>query len=197
MFRRFYQATITDVEVLYLLFFRFFLLMKLNRFFYFSRRVQYQDLYDLCRYLNAEDYKGGFEQKEIEDILSVIGSNFTAWAKSFATLVMGVADPKPREKFCRSFLLMRPETALSVAKTIFLADWRDVLERVEVPCTIIQGTNDLAVPVSVAHYMQSRMKAKARVEIIEGDGHFPQLTSPKVLIGIIDGIFVPKNGRGL
>lgn len=151
-----------------------------------------KDLYALCRYLNAEDYKGGFERKEIENMLSVIGSSFTTWAKSFAALAMGVADPEPAEKFCRSFLLMRPDTALSVAKTIFLADWRDVLEKVEVPCTIIQCANDVVVPVSVAHYMQSKMKAKARVEIIEGDGHFPQLTSPKMLVGIIDRVLVLK-----
>ncbi|XP_020244820.1 strigolactone esterase D14-like [Asparagus officinalis] len=147
------------------------------------------------RYLNSDDYKGGFDRKEVENIFSVIISNFTTWARNFATLAMATSDPVPIEKFCKSFLGMRPETALSVAKAIFLSDWRDILEKIEVQCTIIQGTNDKVVPVSVANYMQSKMKVKARMEIIEGVGHFPQLTCPNMLINIIERVLMFTNGR--
>lgn len=138
------------------------------------------------RYFNSDDYEGGFERKEIEGMVSNMESDFLTWAKSFAALAVGGNDPESAEKFGRSLLGMRPEAAVPLARTLFFGDLRDVVEKVEVPCSIIQGTNDIVVPVSVAHYMKSRMKGKARVEIIDSDGHFPQLTSPRMLLNIID-----------
>ncbi|ONK76619.1 uncharacterized protein A4U43_C03F30220 [Asparagus officinalis] len=143
------------------------------------------------RYLNTDDYKGGFEQKDIESMLSSIKSNFATWAKNFAPVAVGATNPEATEKFCASFLNMRPETALSVAKSIFLSDWREILGEVEIPCTIVQGDNDICVPVSVANYMKSKIKGEVMmVEIVEGDGHFPQLTSPKRLLDVIERVLV-------
>ncbi|KAJ6810838.1 strigolactone esterase D14-like [Iris pallida] len=143
------------------------------------------------RYYNSEDYEGGFERKEVEGMVSSIESDFLTWAKSFAALAVGADDPESVEKFGRSLAGMRPEAAVPLARTLFFGDLRDVVEKVEVPCTIIQGANDVVVPVSVAHYMKSRMKGKARVEIMDADGHFPQLTSPRMLLNIIDSHLMP------
>lgn len=112
-------------------------------------------------------------------------SNFQSWARNFVRLAIGVNDPISTEKFERSFLKMRPDIALRVAKMIFLSDPRDLLEKVEVPCTIIQGSNDMVVPTSVAHYMQHKMKGKTMVETIESDGHFPQLTAHHMLLELL------------
>lgn len=48
---------------------------------------------------------------------------------------------------------MGGEVAVSWAKTVFYSDYRDILEQVLISCTIIQLTNDLAVPTSVGHYI--------------------------------------------
>lgn len=141
-----------------------------------------------CRYLNSEDYEGGFERIDVEKMFTDIESNFRSWAESYVTLAIGVNDPISIEKFKRSFVQMRPDIALSVARLIFLSDLRDVLEKVEVPCTIIQGTNDIAVPTSVAHYMQHKMKGKAMVETVVSHGHFPQLTAHQTLIEALDRV---------
>ncbi|XP_068649401.1 probable esterase KAI2 [Aristolochia californica] len=142
------------------------------------------------RYLNSEDYVGGFERSDIDDILTSIESNFEAWALNFPSLVTDTNDPISTQKFGKSLQKMRPDIALSLAKTIFLGDYRDILDKVEAPCNIIQATNDIVVPVSVSHYMQQKLKSKASVEIIEADGHFPQLTAHELLIQILDRVLL-------
>ncbi|OUZ99709.1 hypothetical protein BVC80_9063g80 [Macleaya cordata] len=142
------------------------------------------------RYLNCEDYEGGFEKEQIEEIFSNIESNYLGWASYFASIVVDSNDPSSVDKFEKSLMRMKPEIALSVAKTIFCSDHRDILEKVDqVPCTIIQTTNDIAVPISVAYHMQKKIKAKSTVEIIEANGHFPQLTHTKLLLDVLDRVF--------
>lgn len=138
------------------------------------------------RYLNSEDYEGGFDDSQIEQILSTIESNFQAWATAFAPSAVGGKDPLLAEKFEKSLKRMKPEVALAVARIIFLGDYRHVLEKVDTPCTIVSTNNDIVVPLSVPYYMQKNMiNAKSRVEIIDVDGHFPQLTAYEELLNVV------------
>ncbi|KAJ8436882.1 hypothetical protein Cgig2_004377 [Carnegiea gigantea] len=138
------------------------------------------------RYLNSEDYEGGFEMSEIEQLLSAMGTNFEQWASAFAPLAVGGKDQNAMEKFERSLTRMKPEVALAMAKLIFLGDYRHVLELVATPCTLICTTNDIVVPPSVPFYMQKKMiKIKSRVEIIDVDGHFPHLTAVNQFLEVL------------
>ena len=119
-------------------------------------------------------------------MLSNIESNFDSWAEAFIPLLIGADDPPAIKKLGNDFKRMKPNAALSVARTIFLGDYRDILDRVEVPCTLVHGTSDAAVPLSVGRYMKSRMRGQATLEVIEMDGHFPQLTVPEKLIDVLD-----------
>ncbi|WOL10799.1 hypothetical protein Cni_G19558 [Canna indica] len=145
------------------------------------------------RYLNSDDYEGGFERVEIDNLLSNIELNFQTWADNFIALAIGQDDPVAVEKLRKSFKSMKPEIALVLAKTIFLGDMRDVLGKVEVPSTIIQVSNDFVAPVSVGCYMQSRMKGKASLEIIDSDGHFPQLIASQKLLEVLERVLVHSN----
>ncbi|OAY81191.1 putative esterase KAI2 [Ananas comosus] len=144
------------------------------------------------RYLNSEDYVGGFEKEDVDGILSSIETNFQDWALKFVPVAIGVNNSVFIKMLGRSFCTMRPDVALAVARTIFLGDHRDVLDEVDVPCTIIQTTDDFAVPVSVGQYMQSKIR-EASLEIIEAGGHFPQLTTRDLVIEILDGVLPPIN----
>ena len=140
----------------------------------------------ISRYLNSEDYEGGFEMQDIEQLLSAMEANFHAWASAFAPIAMAGKDPLLIEKLERSLMKMKPEVALAVAKLIFLGDNRHVLEHVDTPCTIVTTTNDLVVPPSVPYYMQKKMtKIKSEVEIIDVDGHFPHLTAHNELLEVL------------
>ena len=130
------------------------------------------------RYLNEEKYAGGFERSAIEQMLSNIESNFMEWTSYFASLIANGKNTLAVDKYEKSLRRMRPEVALSVAKTVFGSDQRHILDKVTIPCTIIQTTNDAAVPNSVAEYMQKKMiKGETTIEKIDMDGHFPHLSA--------------------
>ncbi|KAJ9688501.1 hypothetical protein PVL29_014255 [Vitis rotundifolia] len=142
------------------------------------------------RYLNANNYEGGFERSMIEQIFSNIESDFDKWASNFAPLAVDANDPLSVEKVEKCIRRMRPEVALPLAKTVFCCDHRDILDKVTTPCTIVQPTNDIVVPISVAEYMQKKIKGKTTVEIIDMDGHFPQLTAHLQLLNVLDSVLV-------
>ena len=82
---------------------------------------------------------------------------------------------------------IRAEVALPLAKTVFCGDYREMLYKVETPCTIVQITNDLAVPHSVALYMKKRIRGEVTLVMIDTNGHFPQLTAHLKLVEVLKG----------
>lgn len=112
-------------------------------------------------------------------------SNFSGWVEGFVPLAIGVEDADAVAEFEGSLGRMKPETALSAARSVFLSDYRDVLHHVRVNATIIQSETDIVVPESVAYYMKTRMRAPASVTILETKGHFPHLTVPSLLLSVL------------
>lgn len=144
--------------------------------------------YFIYRYVNGNGYKGGFESSDIEQIFTSIESSYEKWVADFAPLVVDAKDPDSVEKVGKCMGRMRPEVALPLAKTVFCCDCRDLLDKVTTPCTIVQPSNDAAVPIPVAEYMQDKIKGKTTVEIIDMDGHFPQLTAHHCLLDVLDSV---------
>ncbi|KAJ0031012.1 hypothetical protein Pint_13127 [Pistacia integerrima] len=140
------------------------------------------------RYINTDDYEGGFSSSGIEEIISNMETDYFSWASNFASLVVDSKDPLSVEKLQKCLSSMRPEVALPLAKTVFYSDEREILDKVMTPCTIIQTTSDIVVPNSVAHYMQEKIKGKSTVEMIETNGHFPQLTAHQQLVQVLGGV---------
>ncbi|KAK1434718.1 hypothetical protein QVD17_00468 [Tagetes erecta] len=138
------------------------------------------------RYLNAECYEGGFDLKDLEQLFSSIESNYYEWASFFPSIVIDKNDSESIKTFQESLKRMKPKIVLSLAKTVFLSDHRDILEKVVIPCTIVQTTNDIVVPLAVVEYMKRMIKGDVTVEMVDTIGHFPQLTSPLRFLEIID-----------
>ncbi|KAF8036494.1 hypothetical protein BT93_C2271 [Corymbia citriodora subsp. variegata] len=137
------------------------------------------------RYLNLGDYVGGFEESHIDDMVSSIGSNYQEWVENFTPMVVGPEDPPSIDKFRRCLRSMKPKVAASLADSVFRSDYRHILPDVTASCTIIQVTDDMAVPASVAHYMKEKISGLSTVEMIEGTGHFPQLTMHEQLLDVL------------
>ncbi|KAK7398931.1 hypothetical protein VNO78_10105 [Psophocarpus tetragonolobus] len=137
------------------------------------------------RFLNSDDYQGGFNSSDIEQLLSDIQSNYENFARGFASLIADPINEAAVGKYEKCLKRMRGEVALSLAKTIFYSDWREILEKVETPCTIIQTKKDAAVPHTVALYMTNKIKAPVTLEIIDTVGHFPQLTVPLKFVQLL------------
>jgi pimeloyl-ACP methyl ester carboxylesterase len=97
-------------------------------------------------------------------------------------------DADSIDKFQNCLKNMGGEVAISLAKTVFLSDYRDMVENVEIPCTIIQSSNDVAVPLSIGHYLNEKIKGVSNLEFIDMIGHFPQLTAHIRLVEVLKGI---------
>lgn len=145
----------------------------------------------MYRYINSseeEGYVGGFEEAAVHGMLDAMESDFHGWVRGFVPNAAGDAasvEPPLEE----SFHAMDPGVALELAKMIFLGDQREALDGVSAPCTIVQVSKDFVAPLSLAEYMQRRMKrTAAAVKIIDSVGHFPQLAAPQQVLDILDGV---------
>ncbi|KAI4376633.1 hypothetical protein MLD38_014374 [Melastoma candidum] len=147
------------------------------------------------RYQNMDGYEGGFASEQIEEMMLNLEMNYDGWASFFANLVVGSNDPPSVNVFLSCLLRMNHDVALPMAKTVFYCDQREFLHRVTTPCTIIQVSNDIVVPNSVAYLMHDRIAGKSTVEMIDTDGHFPQLTAHEQLMDVLGGVlgFVPDH----
>lgn len=98
----------------------------------------------VCRYINSDDYEGGFDEPEIDAMLATISSDFLSWAKGFVPLIVGAAadNPSAAETLARTFFAMDPRVADALARMIFLGDNRGVLGRVAAPCTLVHASGD-------------------------------------------------------
>ncbi|KAI5560614.1 hypothetical protein POPTR_016G062700v4 [Populus trichocarpa] len=142
------------------------------------------------RYLDEKGYNGGFTRSEINAIFKHMHQNYTSWVQAFAPTAIGMNNTRATTEFKNSLRRMKPRIALSVAKTVFLSDWRSILPEVLVPCTIIQSKRDPIVPNSVAYYMKRNLNGHARVKILDTGGHFPQLTAYNLLLKVLKRFLV-------
>ncbi|KAF3786036.1 hypothetical protein EJ110_NYTH26369 [Nymphaea thermarum] len=100
----------------------------------------------------------------------------------FAPAALGTEDPNLCKEFQDRLLSMTPEIAITLARSLYLGDHRDALQKVSVPATIVHTQKDIVVPVSVARYIHENLGGESSVVAIPAAGHMPQLTAPKLLI---------------
>ena len=110
-------------------------------------------------------------------------SDYSAWVSGFAPLAVGVDDSSGVKEFSRTMMNMKPEIALAAARTIFESDMRSILCDVKTPCSIIQTSKDIVVPMAVPYDMQRSLGGKMNsVTILDAEGHLPQLTAHGLLL---------------
>ncbi|XP_057973120.1 probable strigolactone esterase DAD2 [Malania oleifera] len=137
------------------------------------------------RFLNDEDYHGGYEAAEIEKVFRAMNANYKAWVSGFAPLAVGADVPEVVQEFSRTLFNMRPDITLFVSQTLFNSDFRGVLGLVKAPCCIIQTSKDPSVPASVATYMSKQLGGRNTVVFLETEGHLPHLSAPALLAPVI------------
>nr|AWN64527.1 KAI2d1 [Phelipanche aegyptiaca] len=138
------------------------------------------------RMLNEIDYHGGFEQKDLDQLLDMGIQNYKLLESGRAPLMIaGDMDSEVMQEFCRTLFNMRPDISLSLVHTMHTYDMRPFLKDVTVPCHIIQSSKDWAVPVKVSRYLQENIGAKSTVEVMSTEGHLPHLSAPEVTIPVL------------
>lgn len=136
------------------------------------------------RYLNADGYTGGFDQSELDTLLTAMSANYQAWVAGFAPAAVGVDVPEAIIDFSAGLLAMRPDVTAKIARMIFTSDLRHVLRLVSVPTLLIHAREDIAVPPTVGLFLHDNI-AGSHIEWIHTAGHLPHLTAPNEVAAVL------------
>jgi sigma-B regulation protein RsbQ len=75
---------------------------------------------------------------------------------------------------------MRPDIALLTLKSVLFGDCRQKLPLCGLPALVLQSRDDVAVPLEAAAYLAAHLP-RARLELIDAEGHLPHLTDPALV----------------
>jgi sigma-B regulation protein RsbQ len=137
------------------------------------------------RYINDDNYFGGFAKNDIDDLIETLESNYLGWSSAITPVIIGNPDkPEMAEELHNSFCRMNPEIAKHFARVTFLSDNRVDLPKVSVPSLVIQCDPDMISPVEVGKYVDEQLQNSSFVQI-NTSGHCPHLTAPELTINAI------------
>ena len=123
-------------------------------------------------------YVGGFEERDIEELLETLDSNYLGWSRSMAPVIMGNAErPELGQELTDSFCRTDPDIARQFARVTFTSDNRTDLPHVTVPTLVMQCSEDVIAPVSAGRYVHDTIPDSTWVQLA-AVGHLPHLSSP-------------------
>jgi sigma-B regulation protein RsbQ len=131
------------------------------------------------RYIDEGDYRGGFSEADIEELLDSLDSNYLGWSAAMAPVIMGNPErPELGQELANSFCRTDPAIARVFARTTFLSDNRADLAKVTVPTLVIECTDDAIAPREVGAYVHAAIR-DSRLVTLDAVGHCPQLSAPQ------------------
>jgi sigma-B regulation protein RsbQ len=136
-------------------------------------------------YINQGEYSGGFDRKDIEELLESLDSNYLGWSANMAPVIMGNPEqPELGEELKNSFCRTNPEIAKHFARVTFLSDNRKDLPNLQVPAVVLQCSEDLIAPLSVGEFVHQQIP-QADFYQMNATGHCPNLSAPEETIQAI------------
>jgi sigma-B regulation protein RsbQ len=137
------------------------------------------------RYINDEDYVGGFTESDIRELLDSLDSNYLGWSSVMAPVIMGNPDrPQLGAELTASFCRTDPAIARRFAEVTFLSDNRADLATVQTPSLVLQCTDDAIAPVAVGEYV-ARTMPQGTLVMLDATGHCPNLSAPEATVDAI------------
>jgi len=138
------------------------------------------------RYIDDDEYVGGFSEGQIHELLEFLDSNHMGWSQAMAPVIMGNANrPELGEELTNSFCRTDPDIAKRFARATFLSDNRADLVGMETRALILQCSEDVIAPRSVGEYVH-RMLPNSRLVMLDATGHCPNLSAPQETIAAIN-----------
>ena len=148
-------------------------------------------------YINQPGYKGGFERKDIEELLDTMERNYIGWANFLAPAIMKNDDrPELAAELKESFCSTDPKIAGQFARATFFSDNRADLQKLKKPALIMQCSDDLIAPYEVGEYLHAHLK-ESTLRILKATGHCPHMSHPEESIEVMKeylGAKVPTYG---
>ena len=137
------------------------------------------------RYVDDDDYTGGFTQPDIESLLDSLDANYLGWSSAMAPIIMGNPDrPQLGDELTASFCRIDPAIAQHFARVTFLSDNRRDLGRVTVPTLILQSEQDVISPTVVGEYVHRNIPGST-LTMLSATGHIPNLSAASDVIDAI------------
>jgi sigma-B regulation protein RsbQ len=137
------------------------------------------------RYIDDEDYRGGFSAEDIDELLGSLEANYLGWSSTMAPVIMGNPErPELGQELTNSFCATDPDIARVFARTTFLTDSRADLEGVTVPTLVLECSQDVIAPREVGAYVHAAIPS-SRLVTLDATGHCPQLSAPEATTGAI------------
>jgi len=137
------------------------------------------------RYINDDDYIGGFTRKDIDDLLEFQASNYLGWSASLAPVIMGNQDrPELSDELRNSFCSTDPDIAKQFAAVTFLSDNRADLPHVRTRTLALQCQDDAIAPLPVGEYVQRHLP-NCEMVVLNATGHCPHLSAPEETVAAI------------
>ena len=145
-------------------------------------------------YINEAPYVGGFERKDIEELLDFLDGNQLGWSSAMAPVIMGNADrPELAEELANSFCRTDPEVAKHFARVTFLSDNRADLPKLKARALVLQCSNDVIAPEAVGRYVAEQIPGSELV-MLDASGHCPNLSAPAETVGAIKRFLGARTG---
>lgn len=144
-------------------------------------------------YLNDQDYQGGFERQDIDDLLCILDANHFKWARMMAPVVMGSDNgTELSDELANSFCRMDASVARHFAEVTFLSDHRDDLEGMDLPVLVMQCTRDALAPASVNDYLRTRWP-QVQVAQLKATGHCPHMSAPRETVAVLRDFLIRQS----
>ena len=137
------------------------------------------------RYLNDENYTGGFDRKDMESLFEFMDSNYLGWSNTMAPVIMGNADrPEHGEFLTNSFCATDPDVARQFARVTFFSDNRADLGKLQVESLTLQCSDDVIAPQAVGDFVKAHIPNNQLV-LLDATGHCPHISEPEKTIRAI------------
>ncbi|WP_210518370.1 alpha/beta fold hydrolase [Hymenobacter terricola] len=138
------------------------------------------------RFINGAGYAGGFEQKDINELLAAMEGDYQGRSHGFAPVMMGQHErPELVMELTNSFVRTNPEIAKHFARVTLFSDTRAELDFLTIPTLIVQSAHDTIAPLAVGHYINEQL-ADSRMVVVETGGHCPHLSAPQATLQAMD-----------
>jgi sigma-B regulation protein RsbQ len=129
-------------------------------------------------YLNEPGYYGGYEQADMEQLLTLMHTDKLGWTTLLVDLLLGpLAPPSLAEEVYQCLSATASPMARQFARVTFLSDHRAAVPGLTLPTLVVQSQEDFIAPAQVGSYLVTQLP-NARLVTLPTAGHCPQLSAP-------------------
>jgi sigma-B regulation protein RsbQ len=136
------------------------------------------------RYIDAEDYVGGFSRADVDGLLDAIEADWAGWTSAMAPALLGGDEGAQAGELAGRMQRTDGAAARRFAEVIFNSDHRADLSQLGTPSLIVQSMADIVSPAAVGDYLHRHL-AESQLTTIRAMGHFPHLSAPEQTIAAI------------